>query len=337
MDSGEFPNAAFLLTARGPAAIAVIRLVGPKVADFLKCFSRPVNPGKCAHGELRDGDMVIDDPVIVAAEDLSWVDVSVHGGAWVIGSVLDLARRLGFEILDDPPPQIAFPEAGDLLEAEMLSHLPLARTELALRTLLAQPAAWKHGSPDIADRSLWHLLHPPRLAIVGEPNVGKSTLANRLFGQERSITADIPGTTRDWVGEIADINGLAVILIDTPGERATDDPLEAAAIAASRDQIRQADLVIRLLDATSPEKKILPGEMAVVNKCDLPAAWDWGSTDALKISTLSGEGISELRKKILAHFGITNDIHRPRWWTDCQRRILPAPPVTKVQCREEWF
>ncbi|MGA2582250.1 MAG: GTPase [Tepidisphaeraceae bacterium] len=316
-------NAAFLLTARGPAAIALIRLVGPKVADFLKCFSKPVIPGKCVHGELRDGDVVIDDPVVVAAGDLSWVDVSVHGGAWVIGSVLELAKRLGFEILDDPPPQIAFPEAADLLEAEMLSHLPLARTELALRTLLAQPAAWKRGAPDIADRSLWHLLHPPRVAIVGEPNVGKSTLANRLFGQERSITADIAGTTRDWVGEIADIDGLAVILVDTPGDRATVDPLEEAAIAASRDQIRQADLVIRLLDATRLPTKILPGEMPVVNKCDLLAAWDIKSSNALKISARSGEGIPELRKQILSHFGIHDyDILRARWWTEQQRRIL---------------
>ena len=55
------------------------------------------------------------------------------------------------------------------------------------------------------------------VAIVGPPNVGKSTLANRLFGQARSITADQPGTTRDWVGGVADIVGLAVTLVDTPG------------------------------------------------------------------------------------------------------------------------
>ena len=96
----------------------------------------------------------------------------------------------------------------------------------------------------LADRSLWWLLHPPRVAIVGRPNVGKSTLANQLFARERSITADLPGTTRDWVGELADVNGLAVMLVDTPGLRDAADPIERAAIAGARGQIAAADLVV---------------------------------------------------------------------------------------------
>ena len=85
--------------------------------------------------------------------------------------------------------------------------------------LLNQPAAWRKGIDPAAmlkDMTLWRLLHPPKIAIVGEPNVGESTLANRLFGQQRSITADVPGTTRDWVGEMADIGGLAAMLIEYP-------------------------------------------------------------------------------------------------------------------------
>ena len=128
------------------------------------------------------------------------------------------------------------------LEREMLAALPLARTDLGVRTLLAQR---RHGAEAmstlyaaaigriLADRSLDHLLHPPRVAIVGAPNVGKSTLANQLFAQERSITADLPGTTRDWVGEIANIDGLAVTLVDTPGVRDTADAIEREAIDRS--------------------------------------------------------------------------------------------------------
>src|SRR5205814_10504480 len=125
----------------------------------------------------------------------------------------------------------------------------------ALRTLLAQPRAWKgviddqnlgrHELERIAsDKTLHYLLHPPRVAIVGAPNVGKSTLANQLFAQERSITADLPGTTRDWVGEIANLDGLVVQLVDTPGIRDTSDAIERQAIDRSRHQIEQADLVV---------------------------------------------------------------------------------------------
>src|SRR5690606_12064877 len=106
-----------------------------------------------------------------------------------------------------------------------------------------------------------------------------STLANQLFAQERSITADLPGTTRDWVGEIANLDGLAVMLIDTPGLRMTDDLVEREAIERSGQQVRAADLVVVVLDASVPAAEQLahrqahPNALIVVNKCDR-AAWD---------------------------------------------------------------
>src|SRR5439155_5592202 len=117
------------------------------------------------------------------------------------------------------------------------------------------PQAWQNvkSSPDLnrqtletilADRALTNLLSLPKVAIIGPANVGKSTLANQLFAQERSITADIPGTTRDWVGEIANIDGLAVQLYDTPGLREAADEIEAAAIERSRGVVDEADLLI---------------------------------------------------------------------------------------------
>ena len=131
------------------------------------------------------------------------------------------------------------------------------------------------------DRSLHWLLHPPRVAIVGAANVGKSTLANRLFAQERSITADIPGTTRDWVGEMANLDGLAVQLVDTPGIRQTEDAIEREAIQRSEPQIRRADLVILVLDASRPlaadQAPLLdrfPDSLRVINKVDATPAWN---------------------------------------------------------------
>src|SRR5260370_980944 len=81
-----------------------------------------------------------------------------------------------------------------------------------------------------------------RRAVAGLPNVGKSTVANQLFAEERSITADVAGTTRDWVGEIANIDGLAVVLVDTPGIREASDPIEKVVIERSDTELRGADL-----------------------------------------------------------------------------------------------
>ena len=234
-----------LFTGPGAAAIAVIRLTGPHVAEFLsRHFSKLVPIGRCIHGNITDEQRVIDDAVVARCDELT-ADLNVHGGQWVVRSVMDLARREGFEILEgrDQPLPLEMMDGSTQLEREIQSHLPLIRTELGLRVLLAQEQAWKDLKSRaksstvgaelqeiLADRTLEHLLYPPGVAIVGPPNAGKSTLANQLFAQERSITADVPGTTRDWVGEIANIDGLPVLLMDTPGLRTTSDEIESQAI-----------------------------------------------------------------------------------------------------------
>jgi tRNA modification GTPase len=168
------------------------------------------------------------------------------------------------------------------------------------------------------------------VAIVGVPNVGKSTLANQLFAQERSITADLPGTTRDWVGEIANVDGLAVMLLDTPGLRETADPIEREAIARGRGQIERADLVLVVIDPTqsSHEQRELmrahPQALRVVNKSDRRSAWDVDDPSAVRTVATTGEGVGTLRDAIKKHFlgGSHPDPDRPRWWTERQRTIL---------------
>jgi small GTP-binding protein len=336
-------NRAIVLTPCGPAAIAVVRLIGPAVPEFLRDhFSKEPKAGRCVHGILSDGPRIIDDPVIVWLPENAAADVNQHGGTWVVRSMLDLAVKCGFEIVEPKAgePALDGADGGTLLEREVAAHLPLARTELALRALLAQVRAWERlqtGSPTpgkirqvLADNSLMHLLHPPSVAIVGAANVGKSTLANQLFGQERSITADIAGTTRDWVGEIANVNGLPVMLVDTPGLRTTDDAIEHAAIERGRARIEMAELIVLVLDATRPLEpdqapllNAYPRASIVVNKCDRSRAWEELEKAAIHTAAITGQGVDDLRRAIAGYFGCADvDAEAPRCWTQRQREIL---------------
>ncbi len=342
-------NVAILLTPPGAAAIATIRIRGPRVRQFLSAhFSRPIADARCIHGELSDEGRVVDDVVVVQLPGVSGADLNVHGGSWVVRSVLELARRAGFEVVEqaNAPLNDDAVEGETILDRELHAHLPLARTELALRTLLDQPRRWEKLKRWVAHRSnaksveaalrkllddqrLQRLLHPPRVAVVGAPNVGKSTLANQLFDQERSITADLPGTTRDWVGEIANIDGLAVMLLDTPGTRETDDDIEKTAIDRSRGEVKRADLVLLLLDASRPlEPEQLPlieahsDSLRVANKVDLPHAWDVSKICTCRTVATSGKGVNEVRQSIQERFGVGGEIADAMCWTQRQREVV---------------
>lgn len=335
----EAVNRAMLLTPPGSAAIAVVRIRGPLVGEFLSIhFSKPVQPDRCTHGQLTDGSRVIDDPVVVLHDDFA--DLNLHGGPWVVQECLGLAERAGFRIVESDPNLL---DGSSLIERETLEALPNARTEQAIRLLLNQPHQWTEflrnasliGKPDLqvrvreilADRSLWWMLNPPKIAIVGIPNVGKSTLANQLFGTQRSITADVPGTTRDWVGDWANIDGLPIQLLDTPGQRMTTDPIEQAAIYRSGSQIESADLILLVLDPTQAivqQKDLLDRHhdaLVIVNKSDLPGAWNVESIDALHTVATTGLGMDKVRQCIRARFVMELSVG-PRWWTLRQREIL---------------
>lgn len=136
------------------------------------------------------------------------------------------------------------------------------------------------------------------VAVVGAPNVGKSSLVNLLAGREIAIVTERPGTTRDPIEVELDLEGLPVMLIDTAGLRATDDPIEQEGIRRAREKAAGADLVVQMVDARDPFP--VPSEAArqllVVNKADLAAAPD----GALAISCLTGEGIDLLLEKLVA-------------------------------------
>ena len=133
------------------------------------------------------------------------------------------------------------------------------------------------------------------VAIVGEPNVGKSSLFNALAGAPRAIVTDVPGTTRDLVTEVVDIEGLRVTLVDTAGLRDTADPVEVEGVSRAHQAIAVADLVLLVEDRSRARsgldsyRKVLYG----ANKSDLPAAWS--DDRAVPVSATAGHGIEVLR------------------------------------------
>jgi tRNA modification GTPase len=152
------------------------------------------------------------------------------------------------------------------------------------------------------------------LAIVGRPNVGKSSLFNRLIERDRAIVTATPGTTRDLVTERVSLEGIPVELIDTAGLRESTDEAESMGIAKSRETMADADVVLLALDATEPLHKEDEAAIAslasrpfliVINKSDLTSALHLSklfSDRALETSALTGTGIPELRRAILALF-----------------------------------
>jgi tRNA modification GTPase len=127
------------------------------------------------------------------------------------------------------------------------------------------------------------------VAIIGAPNVGKSTLLNRLAGRDVAITSEVAGTTRDVIEVQMDLDGLPVTLLDTAGVRDTDDIVEGLGVARAKERAERADFRIHLvMDPSEINRQLSPDDLVVQAKSDL------GRGDGLAISGKTGAGIDAL-------------------------------------------
>ncbi|MGC2049474.1 MAG: tRNA uridine-5-carboxymethylaminomethyl(34) synthesis GTPase MnmE [Gallionella sp.] len=155
-----------------------------------------------------------------------------------------------------------------------------------------------------------------QVAIAGQPNVGKSSLLNRLAGEELALVSTVPGTTRDVIRQAIQIHGVPLHIMDTAGLRDSRDEIENMGIALTRQTLRRADLILLLLDASQGMTvqdeaifKDLPADiprLLVLNKSDLlqgktPDLQD--ERKAVLVSAKTGEGIEELRDRLLQAVG----------------------------------
>lgn len=151
------------------------------------------------------------------------------------------------------------------------------------------------------------------VAIVGKPNVGKSSLMNVFLKENRSIVTDIPGTTRDTIEEQASLRGIRICFTDTAGIHETDDPVESLGIERSKQAFDKADLILLLIDSSTPleeeDKELLKmindrSAIIVLNKQDLHTVTDENMLETapnlkvIKTSLAEGKGVEELEDAI---------------------------------------
>lgn len=333
------------LTAPAPGAIAVIAITG---IDAVRVVQRIIKqprsdaapPITVAQPKLvrivDSAGTTLDDAMLIVSPraDIEYVELQPHGGVRVVERVLELLAEAGATVID--PDHFA----NDYLCTNNFERdLHAALLQSTSRRL----TAWLFSQATILPAFLhnWHahsttekdaylkrtqiairLVNGMRVALVGPPNAGKSTLANRLIGKNRIITSDVAGTTRDWVDEAISIDGWPLTLIDTAGSHDTTDPLEATAIARGQAQAQSADLVIHLMEAdanaaTDSFKKRdrtrndqSAAVLRVMNKIDRLSPMQLDSmnravgTDSLFISATDGVGIETLVQNIVSQLGL---------------------------------
>ncbi len=323
-----------LSSGRPPAAIAVVRISGPRAGAALKALTGKIpSPRQASLSRVRNpkSGEIIDEalglwfpaPQSETGEDVA--EIQLHGGRAVIAAALQaLSDIAGLRPAEAGEFTRRAFENGklDLTAVEGLADLVMAETEtqrrqafLHLQGLLGNRAeAWRQkliqalalaeAAIDFSDEAdLPAGVPKPALAIareleaeiaaaladggrgerlreglvvaiVGPPNVGKSTLLNRIAEREAAIVSPFPGTTRDIIEVHLNLAGLPVMLLDTAGIRETDDPVELEGVRRARERAAAADLVLWLEEAGRPvtdrqEKSTVPVVWLVRTKIDL--------------------------------------------------------------------
>jgi tRNA modification GTPase len=275
------------------------------VAGALAAGASPAEPGEFTYRALRHGriDLVRAEAVrdLVEARTLYQARVAF---AQAEGA---LSRRLAplREMLEE---WIARGEAAVEFVEDSETHLPAGKLEQAIevaRQVCQELLASFRSGRVVRDGA--------SVALVGQPNVGKSSLFNRLLQRDRAIVTAVPGTTRDTLEEALDLEGVPVRLVDTAGLRDAADEVESEGVRRARQAQKEADLVLLVLDGSRPldrrEREALadtnrpaaqPTTLVVVNKSDLPAADPPSHRAALHVSALTGAGLDVLRGELRA-------------------------------------
>ncbi len=340
-----------VLTPHGTGAIAVIELRAAGAEEIISALAGKLKSGVALRSIASD-DGVIDEVLIVRRAPNHY-ELHCHGGVMVVEK---LVRRLaqcagddglGAEALEHwRHPRSDIPPVETLWGLRMLAQA--RRNNLGRWAMKHKSALKADGLVNIKREAQWiaaasadlhrFLSGEVRMAMIGPPNAGKSSLANFWLGHPMSVTSDIPGTTRDWVEQTvivaADDIDMAARLTDTAGMRHTEDELERLAIHRGIDALSGVDIILVVMDATQlGTLEHLADEawawaeshgvgdqlrasrwLAVGNKCDrlerMPGAGVGGS-NAVWISAIRGTGIVDLQRQVLKLLGAPRSLRFP--------------------------
>ncbi len=371
---------AAVMTGKGVGAIATVQVFGEAAQGVLGQIFQPkggraaeFEKGKILLGAIVDGEKTIDQ-VTIGCEGSDTFAIHCHGNPLIVEMIMELLGTCGVELID----------AEELLKKTLIAqkHLNTIAIEAKLAQLNAKTLAgtkiianqtegglsaivseWlRDGEAMSSDRiaaEAEQILKNSQVAkltiagctiiLAGPPNSGKSTLLNRLAGQQKAIVTDIEGTTRDWVSAECKIGPLAVTLIDTAGldeelAAVSDSEADKAAQKRAMQILSEAELVLLILDGSRPAGKIdktllhnLAGKkvLTVLNKSDLPQKLDIGKLpeppgDTVQISAESGAGIENLKEAILQIASVTEiDAKTPIAFTPRQEALLKQLTTAK--------
>jgi small GTP-binding protein len=331
-----------LTTANTPGAVAMIQLHGDAVVGTLERLTGRVNWNDRRAYLVNFAN--IDEGLGVLVNNHT-AQLMPHGGPRVVQRLLQhLTAELGCAYDATPDPREIYPEADSPIEADMLDAIAKATSPAAIDLLSQQAYLWRgllqqaggvsrESRKQIVERSiiLNHLLNPPTVVVAGPANVGKSTLTNALMGKAMSIVADLPGTTRDWVGGLVELSAsndaqqaIAVNWLDTPGLRDSDDTVEQRAIQLAKQQIEQADVLITMRDRDQPwpDAKALPRkpDLWVINKVDDAQKPDdhagLSSASPLAISAIKEIHLDRLQSIVIGRLGLDDLLSEPWAFSD---------------------
>jgi tRNA modification GTPase len=259
-------------------SVAVVRAVERAVAAT--GFARMADPGEFTRRALMNGNL-----------DLA----QVEGLSDLIAAETDLQRRQAQGLLTGEMRIFADTCRADLLRAAALieATIDFADEEVPVDVspevgLLIERVLTRIISQLQGFERAERLRHGFEVAIVGEPNVGKSTLLNRIAGRDIAITSDIAGTTRDVIEVRVDLDGIPVTFLDTAGLRDSTDVVEQIGVARARDRAMAADIRILLVDGTTTQSSFDPGftvDFCYETKSDLTGHG---------VSGLTGAGVDQI-------------------------------------------
>ncbi len=329
------PTLVACLTPPGRGAIAALGIRGPRAWEILRNLFRTTSansPKLPAEPELdrvwlgrigeKDSAPFADQVVVTITQmtPIPWVEVHCHGGVEVVRWLMEILEAQGCQPCSWPDLErgttfdrwktaamLAMTQASTVRTASILLDQyhgafadALAKIKFVLsKSNLDEAIHLLEELARYADVGR-HLTTPWKVAIIGPPNVGKSSLVNALAGFQRSVVAPTPGTTRDLVTTLIAVDGWPVELIDTAGLREEAESLEGQGINLARRAAADVDLCLWIMDASEPV--IWPDNSLrknnkiklIINKIDLPAAWNIPQSAVLPISARTGMGLPEL-------------------------------------------